>query len=359
MIIWLAFLVFSSHLTFAGNKEEVSKTISEKYNTNADTKLNISNRYGKVHINTWTKNEITVDITIKAAAKDKEKAQKILDQITVKYGQTGNVITYETEIDEDKGKSWWGNWSWDALWGDDEKSFEINYVVSMPIANALNLENRYGAVFLDNFNGALQLNVKYGSLKANKLQGDVNRNIEVAYSKGEIESIEKGNVVFRYSSGKIEEVGDITLENRYGSFNINKANRIKTETKYGSLNIRTINELTGEVAYSGCEIGELRKKLVMDIRYASGFEIDKVADGFERIDIEGSYNSVKLGFSPKAAFDFIVDTRYGSFKNSLNNSTINKQRESNNNDYYEGFVNGKGGSVNITLNYGGVKFGLE
>jgi hypothetical protein len=354
-LMLLTFFVVCYTNLWAKNKDEVTKTISEKYSTQTDTKLSINNRYGKVHINTWEKNEITVDIVIKAVGKDKEAAQKILDQITVKYGQTGNLISYETIINDSKKGSWF-SWSWDTLWGDDEKSFEINYTINMPKTNDLNLENRYGAIFLDNYNGVLELNLKYGSLKANKLLGNGTKNITISYSKGEIESVEKGNLDFRYSSGKVDEVGEITLENRYGSFVINKARKVKTNTKYGSFAAQTIDELTGEVAYSGCEIGELRKKLVMEIRYASGFQIDKITDRFELIDIEGSYNSVKLGFDPKTALDFRVDLKYGDFKNGLNNVNLNKLREENTSKYYEGSANGKGNLVDIRLSYGSVKF---
>lgn len=355
IIIWVAFLILCYQSAIANDKkEEVTKTISEKYTTNKDTKLDIKNRYGKVHINTWTKNEITVDITIKAFGKDKEKAQEILDRIEIKYAKTGNIISYETEINEGK-KSWWGNWDWDSWFGNDEKGFEINYIVSMPMENALALENKYGAVFLDNFDGALDLEVKYGSLKANKLKG-VRKNIEVAYGKGEIEMVEKGDIVFKYSSGKIEEVGEIDLENSYGSFKINKAKRIATTTRYGSFSVQSVDELTGKISYSGCDIGEVRKKLIMEVRYASGFEVDKIAEGFESVEIDGSYNSVKLGFESKTAFDFKVDTRYGSFKSSLSNTNFRIQREQSNNDYYEGSVNTGGGKVRVDISYGSVKF---
>lgn len=355
IIIWVAFLILCYQSAIANDKkEEVTKIISEKYNTDKDTKLDIKNRYGKVHINTWTKNEITVDITIKAFGKDKEKAQEILDRIEIKYAKTGNIISYETEINEGK-KSWWGNWDWDSWFGNDEKGFEINYTISMPMENALALENKYGAVFLDNFDGALDLEVKYGSLKANKLKG-VRKNIEVAYGKGEIEMVEKGNIIFKYSSGKIEEVGEIDLENSYGSFKINKAKRIATTTRYGSFSVQSVDELTGKISYSGCDIGEVRKKLIMEVRYASGFEVDKIAEGFESVEIDGSYNSVKLGFESKTAFDFKVDTRYGGFKSSLSNTNFRIQREQSNSDYYEGSVNTGGGKVRVDISYGSVKF---
>jgi hypothetical protein len=353
IFIWLAFFILCYHSAICKDKkEEVSKTISEKYTTDKDTKLDIKNRYGKVHINTWTKNEITVDITMKAFGKNKEKAQEILDRIKINYAKTGNNIAYETEILQEKS-SWWGNW--DSWFDSEDKGFEINYVVSMPIENALRLENKYGAVYIDNFNGALDLEVKYGSLKANKMSG-VRKNIQISYGKGEIEYIEAGKLEFRYSSGRVEEVGEITLLNKYGSFKINKAQKIDTQTQYGSLSVQSIDELTGEIAYSGCDIGELRKKLVIEVRYASGFQVDKVAAGFEKIDIDGAYNSIKLGFDPKAAFDFKVDTRYGSFKSGLSNTNFSIQRENNNNDYYEGTVNSKGGNVTIKISYGSVKF---
>lgn len=352
----LFLLFFACNVATAGEKkEEVSKTISEKYSADKDTKLRILNRYGKVHINTSAKNEITVDIVLKAYGRSKEKAQDLLDNIEIKYGKAGNLISYETIINSKKSS--WFDWDWSSWMGsDDERGFEINYTVNMPMENALDLENKYGAVFLDNFNGVLNLTVKYGSLKANAIKGE-NKNIELAYSKGSIETLEFGNLTCRYGSGSIEEAGEISLENKYSSFKINKARKIQTDTKYGSLEVQQTDYLNGTVGYSSCEVGELRKKMNMEVRYAGKFSVDKVAEGFESIEIDGSYNNVKFGFAPKANFDYSVETKYGHFKNMMSNINITKEREDNSEEYHEGSVNGgKGGKITINLKYGGAKF---
>src|SRR6476661_8753086 len=59
---------------------EKSKRINKVFKVNATDKLDIENSFGKIHINTWDKNEITVEVVMIARANSEEKAQEILDK---------------------------------------------------------------------------------------------------------------------------------------------------------------------------------------------------------------------------------------------------------------------------------------
>ncbi len=325
--------------------EEVTKKISEKYNVSSSDKLDISNKYGKVDIYTWDKNEITVEITMKAWASSASRAKEELDRITIKYGKSGNFITFETQIAGNNVNI------------NDNRGFEINYVVNMPKSNALKLYNKYGATFLDNFSGELDLSARYGKLRTNRLTG-VSKNIEVAYGGIDSEEIEKGRLKASYSDCKIRTGGNLEVDNAYGKLAFDRVGTLQADIRYGELRVEeTAGAIRGKMGYSGLRIKQLTKSFAMEAKYGGDFNIEKIARGFEKIEIEGSYTSLDLTFDAGNTFDFEVNTSYGDFRNGLSDAQISKQIETNNSKEFEGYVGKKGGAkVTVSTRYGSVRF---
>ena len=347
IFLWVCFsLLFVTHQASAF--EEVSKKVSEKYQVSSNDKLDISNKYGKVDIYTWDKNEITVEITMKAWASSTSRAQDELDRISIKYGKSGNFISFETQIE--------GN----NVSINDSRGFEINYVINMPKSNPLKLTNKYGAAFLDNFSGDLELSVKYGKLRTSKLTGS-SKNIEIAYGGIDSEEIQKGRLKISYSDAKIRNAGTIELDNAYGKIAFDKIGTLQSDIRYGELRVdESAGSISGKVSYSGVRVRQLTKSFSMEVRYGGSFSLDRIAKGFEKIELEGGYTSFDLSFESGATFDFNVNTSYGGFKNGLEGAEVNKQIESNNSKEFEGYVGkkGSGSQVKVSTRYGSVKFSV-
>jgi hypothetical protein len=344
IFLWaLLSLIFVTHAS-AFPFEEVTKKISEKYQVSSNDRLEINNKYGKVDIYTWDKNEITVEITIKAWASSASRAQEELDRINIRYGKSGNFITFETQV----GGS--------SININNNRGFEINYVVNMPKNNPLRLINKYGAAFVDNFSGELDLSVKYGKLRTNRLTG-VSKSIEVAYGGIDSEEIERARLRVSYSGSKIRNAGNLDVDNAYGKIEFDKVEALQIDTRYGELRIEeSAGIVKGKASYSGVRIRQITKSLVMETRYGNGCTIDKIAKGFEKIELDGGYSSFDLNFEQGAVFDFSVSTHYGGFRNNLEGVQINKLIESNNSKEYEGYIGKKGGAkVSISTRYGSVK----
>jgi hypothetical protein len=343
------FLWTCTTLLFVSNAlafDEVTKKISEKYNVSSSDKLNISNKYGKVDIYTWDKSEITVEITMKAWASSSSRAKDELDRITIKYGQSGNFITFETQIAGNNVNI------------NNNRGFEINYVVNMPRKNALKVYNKYGATFLDNFSGELDLSTRYGQLRTKRLTG-VSKNIEVAYGGIDSEEIEKGKIKISYSNNcKIRTGGNIELDKAYGNITFDKIGSLQVDIRYGELRIEETAEVVrGKLGYSSIKIKQLTKSLVMEARYGGDFNIEKVMKGFEKIELDGSYTSFDLAFEAGNTFDFEVNVAYNDFRNGISEAQISKQIEANNSKEYVGYVGKKGGAkVIVSTRYGGVRF---
>ena len=81
-----------------GDNIEKKRTISKTYTVGADDRLSIENSFGNITVTTWDKNEIQVDIEIGVRASTDEKAQRMMDQITVSDNQGGKDISFKTNI---------------------------------------------------------------------------------------------------------------------------------------------------------------------------------------------------------------------------------------------------------------------
>ncbi len=339
--LWLCLLI----PTIGWAQSQVTKNFSEKYTLGSSEMVDLSNRYGKVHVNTWDKNELTVDVLVKAWGRSESKANDQLGRIKINYGRRGNAVYFETIID--------GN----NISINNSSGFEINYTVNMPRKNRLKLYNRYGPAFLDDFSGELDLSVKYGKFVGNKLTGSAKK-LEIAYGGGmELQQLENGTVDISYGSGSIEKGGDIILDNRYSKVSFGSVGNLHSDTKYGGITVeREAESIKGTLAYSDFKVGKIQKELTMDARYAGNFRVDKIAKGFGHVELYGGYSSFTLGFETGSAFKFEVNTSYGNFKNDLA-SDVSRQIEQSNSKQYVGTV-GKGGSgsVKVSTKYGSIRF---
>ncbi len=308
-------------------KVELERNINQEYSTESSTRLMINNKYGDVVVNTWNVDKITVDVEVKAWGRSESQAQSMLDRVEIEYGQSGDEVSFRTEI------------SSRSVSINDRSGFQINYTVNMPMKNHLELENKYGAVNLGDLSGELDLEVGYGQLQAGDLTND-NVEIVLKYSKGSIQSVNKGSLEFKYSGNvNIGRVGEITLSDKYGGVSIDEAGIIDAD-----------------IAYSGLKIGTLTGALRLESKYAGG-NIQNVKAGFKEIDIDNSYGSVSIEFDQGANFDFEVETSFGGFKSSIDDLNMQKMIEKNTSGEYSGSRGSDNkGRVAISSAFGSVKF---
>lgn len=303
LLIFVQVLVVSSALALS---EEFSKNLHKEYSADANTLLIIQNKFGDVDINDWDKNKITIDVTITVDHRNEEKAKELLDYINVNFNQSGNTIEAITEIDDKFSK--WNTFSF----SDDDKDFSIDYKVNIPKDIKLELENKYGSVFINEIKGHASIAVKYGNLKINKLTRENVKplsQVYLAYSHGTIEECEWLNVDIKYSKLEIEEAKALIAVTKYSKLYVDKASSIVCESKYDEYRLGSLTNFVASTAYTGFEINEIYKKLEIDNRYG-GIDIDYVSADFEKISIENEYGDIDIGIDPNASYNIKGYARY-------------------------------------------------
>ena len=289
---------------------EKRKTFDKTYKVGSSDALSIDNKFGSVSVKTWNKSEIQVKVEIIARAANDNKAQDILNNISVADSRQGNVISVATKMEPMR------------ISGNSNKSFEINYAIYMPENNALTVKNSFGDVNLAALKGKTDITVKYGSLKTERL-GNTDNKVRLAYGSGTCGYINGGSI----------------------------------DVSYSNMHVDGTNGLWGSSKFSDFKIGSLQNELNLEVKYGS-FRVDNVSKNVRKIALDSGFTPISLNFEDNAAFNFDVNVSFADFKVDKSLVNITSLEKSHTSAEYKGKYGGESakGSVSISSKYGDVKF---
>ena len=302
---------------------EKVKNFTKSYNINASDALAIENRYGKVVVNTWDKNEFKVEVEIKAEANSDDEAKKMLDRVSISDSKEGSTVSFKTNFGSEDS-------FWSSFHGGKRSvhKLEINYTVYMPAKNNLNIDNRYGATVLPDMSGKVVIYSSYGSFFAKSL---TNQN----------------KISVNYGSAEMGNSGPLDLEVGYGSLKMGNADR-----------------LDANISYSSADIGKIRNSGNINLKYSGGLKIADLDRDLKNLTIHSSYSNVEIGLSGDENANFDITTHYGEFDYGSHNVTVTSKSPSDDDRgphftyNYKGHL-GRGGSdknITVSTSYGNVTF---
>lgn len=273
------------------SKFKKTKSYSKSYSLGSSDKIDLTNQFGEMKLVTWDKNEIKVDVSITGKSDNEERAQQIVDRISINDGKNGNTVFFKTKFADDNRSS---------KKGDKEEHYnegmEINYVVYLPTGNALTADNQFGKMIVPDYRGEADITSKFGSLTAGKISNAKEVNVE--FGKADIEEVSGGRLTIKFSEG-------------------------------------TVKKLSGNVR-SSLEFSRVK------------LNIDNDAKG---LDIDNSYSTVYLDLDKSLSASYNITTSHGSFSNK-SSFTIKLQGDDDDKRYGPRFTNeysGTSGSGSIKI----------
>jgi len=349
----------------AGNGEEsastplstsVEKKINRDFNIQANGLLNIDNKYGDLDIAIGESNKIKFDITIKVTTGGQKKAQEMLDNITVNFSEGTNRVNAETIIQSTS--------SWMSWFQTGTQEIEINYQVLVPKDVYLQLQNKYGSIFLQSTDRDAKIDLAYGDIRL----GDINANLdlEMSYSEGSLSQIKQGQLNLSYSELEMENSQAMTVDMKYSELVMGSSSRLNLVSSYGNVKGGDVEEvtysgkyddiyfdrvksITADCGYTGVEVGGLASTGTFDMRYGD-LVISNIWPGFKQINISTSYTGVELGFQDGANFTIDAATNYCDINHE--NLKISEYIERAASVTMKANRGTGGGVVKIVMNYG-------
>jgi hypothetical protein len=342
-LLYLLVVIFFASSVSVHAESEKRRSINKTYQVSGSTMVKLSNSFGKIHVETWDKNEVKVDIEIIVRASNDERAQNLLDKIDIHIedGNPSSSLSFVTSIGNNKsGRS---------------TSFEINYDVSMPKANSLDLKNSFGDTYLGDMSGDVDLNVQYGNLKAGELTGDCDVKLSFGSGFSEIDALMKGDLKVSYSKLGVEEMGELDVHSSFSTFETEKAVSMDLISKYGEVEIEEIDVLEADVNFSGFELGRVNKSIVLEIDYGGSVDIG-LSKSAKLLDIKSSFGPVNIELESGVNASIEARMSFCNLRYDEDMIEFDKIIKDNTSSEYEGKIGtGSGTVIKITSKYGNVR----
>lgn len=281
-----------------------SKSYSKSYSLGNGDKVSLDNSFGEMKINTWTRNEIKVDVSITVKASTEENAQRILDMVNIEDGKNNGEVFFKTHLNNKKKE-----WNEDNKEKNQHTEFTINYIVYLPTTTTLQATNQFGAMTIGDYEGSVALYSKFGSLTTGKL-GNANK-IKVEFGKATIENMHNGNLSIHFSRAQV-------------------------------------NQLSGDID--------------ADFEQSNGVKIN-LDNQITKLDIKNNFSKVYLTTDKNLSASFTIKTSFGSFNNktsfAIPKLEENEKKYFNKNQSYSGKAGNGQLPVNIKSNFGSITLGYD
>lgn len=372
LLLSLLLLAISSQLAAKAIQEhsfqDFSRTIDKSFPLSADGKLELANKYGRIDISNWDRNEVAIKVRIVVKARSEKEAASVFDRINIAFAHPANLVRVETEISNSGASSWWS-------WGGSSNSneFKIYYEVKMPRGARLHTQARYCDVTSDALSGESQFDVKYGKLNLDQTKarttidmayGDINfqealgaAEITLSYGKLNMGNAQQLLLYARYSEASIRETkNNAKLDARYSDIHISQANHVEFKAGYGELRLDAAKSLSGESNYTDYEIGSIRDYVDINTDYGD-VELGPLASSFTKVAIQSTYSSIAIQLDKAAGYTLDAQARYAgiSYPETLDISLKEKASSS---LHIKGSHSGVGrGQITLRSSYGNLEVG--
>lgn len=304
---------------------EFKRTIVKQLTVNNNASLDIVNKYGKIVVHTWGKNEIKATIIITGYGKSNSEAQEIAGAVKVDIDENPSHVSMRTGYNPGKGSKWF-------FWNDkkDSKDYvSINYELYVPQSLAmLSLENNFGDVITDvlPFPARMKLNYCFYAIKEARKPLELTMNY---CSKGSIDKAGLVKLRASYSNVRGEQIDRLEARSNYSNYTINKIGELETNANYDEYTIKQAVSIEARGNYTTFRINMLHERVDMQLLYGE-VTAKELSPGFKGGDIKLTYTDLKLGIPHKAALQISVNLTYGDLEtDGLSLKNVNSMKKNN------------------------------
>lgn len=332
---------------------EFKRTVQKEFNVNNGAQLNIYNKYGKIIVHTWAKNQVKATVVITGFGKNTSEAQEIANAVEIQASGDAGSVSLQTSYSSGKGNKWFS-------WGGNKDSKDyvnIDYELYVPKSlGMLALENNFGDVITDQlpFAAKMRLNYCFYAIKeaGKTLEMDMNY-----CNKGKIDKA--GDLVIKanYSDVRCDVADKIDSKSNYSDYTIGDLGTLVVKSNYSDYKIRQLGSITATCNYSDFNVSSLQDRADLKLVY-SDVNMKDVSAAFKGGNVNLTYSDLLLALSPKVALRLEVNLNYGDLETgNLPLKNISSVKKSQNLSYSA--TTASGGESSPLLQINGVRSDVQ
>lgn len=302
--IYPLFLFFSLGVAWGNNNYQASKTIRKSFPISNDTYIDLSNRYGDIEIQNWEKDSVRFEININVNTRSKNEGQDLINKIKCEFSSSESFVIAKTNpaLGSSTLSKSYQDLKTGLLGSDDRMSVDIK--VYLPQKNDLKISNRFGNVYMNDWDGMLELELYHGDFRAKKLK-DV-KSITLKYGKMKIIELDKTNLFLTGAKlVDITKAKELEITSSSSEIEITDIDILNISSKHDEYEIENLKEMSGKATLSQIKIDYLDLNMKLKAKYGSA-KIKHLKNGVKLVFI-GERTDLTLRLSDLFEGNIFVD----------------------------------------------------
>lgn len=277
-----------------------TKEINKQFAVSPETRVELSNKYGKIDINTWQKDSVVVNINIHVEAKKLSKLEDAVRGIDFDITDSKYYLIIRTNVEKNKSSFSKELTRFKESVLKSDGNIQVDFTVWMPATNELKVENKFGDVYIGDFDGKLDINLSNGNLKAHDFEGEVN--LVLNFADATINTLQSGFIDCNFSELYIKKAKSVQLKSKSTEIEIQKISELKAESRRDKFRIREVDAIDAKSSFTNIRINELTDRMKLRSEYGD-LDIEKIVADFSVISIESKSTDINLYFEKTSQFD--------------------------------------------------------
>jgi hypothetical protein len=241
--------------------------------------------------------------------------------------------------------------------GDCKKlKLQSSFCKNMKVGNVVDaiIKLSSGGIFLNEIKNNLELNASFSNFEATKIgenatvklssstfqTSDIKElNLEGSFIRRfVVNNVEKATIIkFSSSEFRAQNIKNLNIEKTsFSTFRVASINKLMVEKSSSSkFYITAANIIDApQCSFTNFSIGQLKKRFVTKSSSGS-IELENVAEGFEKIKVDGQFVNINIGVERGAGYRIKVDLEFPNFKSEQIN--FGKKIDEVNTQYFVGW----------------------
>lgn len=280
-----------------------TREFEKRFKIESDTRIEITNKYGRIDVFTWKKDSVYFKVEMKVEEKKLSKLEKTLDGIDFDFSNSPHYLIARTIVGENQTSLSKEFIKFKETLLQTDGNVTIDYKVYLPENHEVNIENKFGDILMDNYNGKLDINLSNGKLRAKTLTGKLTLNLN--FADATIGNIENGRLYTNYSDMYIKQSDQLRIDSKSSTIEILETQTLDIESRRDKYRIRLIDEIEANGNFSHFILNNLNKKAKFRTSFGD-IDMENIDPKFENIYIESKSTDMNLYFDLDSNFNFEV-----------------------------------------------------
>ncbi|WP_222984141.1 hypothetical protein [Flagellimonas meishanensis] len=289
LALWMAMLLLSAHIGMA--QERVSKTVERSFPLTNAGELRLENKYGNVTLTGWEQDKVSVKIEIRVNHRKRDNAKDLLGRINPEFKSGSGMVSITSEI-SNKNTGWFADFFNRTNPIDlDRSHVQIDYEVFLPKKVKLKVTNRFGDVFIEDWNGPLNVLIEHGDLWINEDLGKAD--IILKFGKVKARNLNYASLDLKNGVLDMEDSKSLQLNSSGTEIKINTVNSFEVHSNKDNITVDEAGTVYGSLKFSTFNLERLTQDVDLNMKIAD-FRINQILTAESEITIEQESSDIDL-----------------------------------------------------------------